>query len=500
MHRPSEKGTHHPVVAWLRKTARLLTDPNVERTRYDAPRLKNKNHTSFAALRTRWRIGIVERIHGDARDRRKLRLHQEIQDRLGVLPNFFTLPTSSAELAEELWLHAKAAYLDNPLPALFKERLVVHLSRFCAMRYCVVRHAGFLLGKGLPAGDVSVMPERIDRVLALLTRPVPTAVQLEDIYARLEAHAAPMDIPLPGTKAEEDLFDAIAAVFLLPARSSQARAAVARAVGKTRFGCIMELLVFVHSAHYWTELHPELMYEADVIMLMAQHQDLARRLLDTADSERVHAGNALRETVAGQLNAMNAELQHRARNLLSVVHAIFDRTAAKHTNLENFSGVFLSRLNAIGRVQTYLSRLEQGEKVTFDDLLRTELAAHSVSLRQVTLDGPSGIRLRSTTLQTFALAIHELIVNALKYGALASPTAHLTVRWDVEQSDGQTPLLHVQWQETGVECISVRHTSLQQGYGMDLIEKALPYQLKAKTQYNLTPSGVQCSISVPVLA
>ncbi|HUA81974.1 MAG TPA: HWE histidine kinase domain-containing protein [Dyella sp.] len=325
-------------------------------------------------------------------------------------------------------------------------------------------------------------------------------MQLEDVYARLEAYAAPIDIPAPGTKAEEDLFDAITAIFLVPSKSAQARTAVAHAVGDACLEHLMGLLVFVHSSHYWTELHPELTYETDVIMLMAQHQDLARRLLDTADSEWVHAGDALRQAITGQLNVINAELQHRTRNLLSVVHAIFDRTASKHTNLANFSDVFLSRLNAIGRVQTYLSRLEQGDKVSFDELLRTELAAHSVSLRQVTLDGPSGIRLRSTTLQTFALAIHELIVNALKYGALASPTAHLTVRWDVEHSEEQAPILHVHWQETGVECIQVLHANPQQGYGMDLIEHALPYQLKAKTKYHLTPSGVQCSISVPVLS
>ncbi|WP_233842546.1 sensor histidine kinase [Dyella sp. 2HG41-7] len=477
-----------------------MSDPSDGPRFYDAPRSDLKKHTSFAALRTRWRMGLSKPSLVNDIDRRKLRLNREIQERLGVLPNLFALPTTTTELAEELWLHAKAAYLDNPLPPLFKERLVVHLSRFCEMRYCVVRHAGFLLGRGAPAGDRSATPETLDAVLALLSRPVPNAVQLEDIYARLDAHPTPIDIPAPGTKAEEDLFDAITAIFLVPGRSSHARTVVSRAVGEACFENIMGLMVYIHSAHYWTELHPELTYEADVILLMAQHQDLARRLLDTADSEWVHAGDALREAIVGQLSVMNAELQHRTRNLLSVVHAIFARTASKHTNLENFSGVFLSRLNAIGRVQTYLSRLEQGDKVTFDDLLRTELAAHSVSLRQVTLDGPAGIRLRSTTLQTFALAIHELIVNALNYGALASPTAHLTVRWDVEQSDGQAPILHVHWQETGVECIQVFHTNVQQGYGMDLIEKALPYQLKAKTKYNLTPSGVQCSISVPVLA
>jgi hypothetical protein len=46
----------------------------------------------------------------------------------------------------ELWLFAKAAYLDAPIPTLFKERLFVYLSRFCEVRYCITRHVGFLWG------------------------------------------------------------------------------------------------------------------------------------------------------------------------------------------------------------------------------------------------------------------------------------------------------------------------------------------------------------------
>src|ERR1700730_16432883 len=66
--------------------------------------------------------------------------------RFGVLPNFFRLAPETPEITEKLWGFAQAAYLDNPLPSLFKERLFVHLSRFCAVRYCIARHTGFLMG------------------------------------------------------------------------------------------------------------------------------------------------------------------------------------------------------------------------------------------------------------------------------------------------------------------------------------------------------------------
>src|SRR5580658_6678128 len=103
----------------------------------------------------------------------------EVADRFGVLPNFFCSAPAAPGLIERLWDFAQSAYLDNPLPSLFKERLFVHLSRFCVVRYCIVRHVGFLIGHGRPAGDPEAPPETVDEVIVLLRRPVPASEALE---------------------------------------------------------------------------------------------------------------------------------------------------------------------------------------------------------------------------------------------------------------------------------------------------------------------------------
>jgi hypothetical protein len=87
-----------------------------------------------------------------SRDRRAS-FEAEVIDRFGILPNFFRSGSAARELIQKLWSFVKSGYLDNPIPALFKERLFVILSRLCPIRYCVVRHVGFLLGHGRPAGD-----------------------------------------------------------------------------------------------------------------------------------------------------------------------------------------------------------------------------------------------------------------------------------------------------------------------------------------------------------
>src|SRR4029079_10561406 len=82
-------------------------------------------------------------------------LQKEIAARFGVLPNFFKLAPDVPLIAENLFGFAKFAYLDSPLPSLFKERLFVHLSRYCEVRYCLGRHFCFLIGLGRPAGDAA---------------------------------------------------------------------------------------------------------------------------------------------------------------------------------------------------------------------------------------------------------------------------------------------------------------------------------------------------------
>jgi hypothetical protein len=88
--------------------------------------------------------------------------------RFGLVPNFFVSAPDAPEIVEKLWDFAKSAYLDNPIPSLFKERLFVFLSRFCPVRYCIIRHCGFLAGYGHSSGDASASPQTIDQVLRLL--------------------------------------------------------------------------------------------------------------------------------------------------------------------------------------------------------------------------------------------------------------------------------------------------------------------------------------------
>lgn len=194
-----------------------------------------------------------------------------------------------------------------------------------------------------------------------------------------------------------------------------------------------------------------------------------------------------------------AELQHRTRNLMGVIRSISSKTARGSADLKDFHDRFSDRLEALARVQGLLSRLNDLDRVTFDDLIRTEMSAMVGASDRVTMDGPSGIRLRSSTVQTLALAVHELATNAVKYGALGQASGRLAITWSLEPvgTDGK-PWLHIDWRESGVEMPSNGALPRGTGQGRDLIERALPYQLNARTSFEMTSDGIHCTISMPV--
>jgi two-component sensor histidine kinase len=91
--------------------------------------------------------------------------------------------------------------------------------------------------------------------------------------------------------------------------------------------------------------------------------------------------------------------------------------------------------------------------------------------------------------QSFALMIHELTTNALKFGALSVQNAQLSVTWELH--DGCLKLV---WAETGVPIVV--SAPVHRGFGLEFIEEALPYQIGAITQFERRPGGVVCTIEL----
>jgi PAS domain S-box-containing protein len=276
-------------------------------------------------------------------------LESRVAARFGVLPNFFRLTTDDPKITENLWGFAQFAYLDNPLPSLLKERLFVYLSLFCSVRYCLARHLGFLLGLGYPAGDPQCQPQSIDEVLPLLRRDLPSDSDLKQHIALCEGLGV-VSLPLEPDSAEEGAIFACAAhVFLRTPDASKALHALKCAFDGKTLEYIKLLLAFIRTAHYWTEIHPELVLEDDIRQLLATHEAIAACVLaDSSKSPESSLGRRISDdlTALHDLNERHLRLE-RDYEFLGSEHRRTEERLLEREQMLDASSESLGELAAI---------------------------------------------------------------------------------------------------------------------------------------------------------
>ena len=104
------------------------------------------------------------------------------------------------------------------------------------------------------------------------------------------------------------------------------------------------------------------------------------------------------------------------------------------------------------------------------------------------------VRIGIDTADALSLALHELATNALKFGAFSRSDARLDVSWQLEP---RTPLPHlvISWIESGVPLTP--GPPRRHGFGMELLEKSLKYELEAEVAIDLTSTGLRLRLSLP---
>ncbi|GJE42610.1 CheR family methyltransferase [Methylobacterium soli] len=190
-----------------------------------------------------------------------------------------------------------------------------------------------------------------------------------------------------------------------------------------------------------------------------------------------------------------AELQHRVKNILAVVRSVANRTSDSATSLAEFLAHFDGRLGALARTQNILTRTADSS-IDLAELIGDEVISYSGrDGEQVTLTGP-GVRLRQKAAETLGLALHELATNAIKYGALTGPEGHVAITWRSFGPDGGGERLILEWRESGVRLMNT--DPARRGFGRELIEQGLTYELGATTALEFLPGGVRCVIEIPL--
>jgi two-component sensor histidine kinase len=179
------------------------------------------------------------------------------------------------------------------------------------------------------------------------------------------------------------------------------------------------------------------------------------------------------------------EVDHRAKNALALAQSIVRLTRGE--DVKAYVQSVEGRINALARVHTVLS-LSSWQGAEIRRLVDEELAPYSDG-NQIALAGPE-IQLQPATAQTLALALHELVTNSAKYGALSTQAGRLSIEWESEIG-----LLRLAWKETGGPPVQ---EPTSRGFGTRSVIASIESQLGGQAVFEWRPEGLLCRLSVPL--
>jgi two-component sensor histidine kinase len=195
------------------------------------------------------------------------------------------------------------------------------------------------------------------------------------------------------------------------------------------------------------------------------------------------------------LRLLLRELTHRSKNLLAVIQAMARQTARHAGSTEGFLSQFGSRLQGMASSHDLLVR-ESWHGASLNELVQSQLAAYvgngQSQQSQIVFEGPD-VALKPEAAQNLGLALHELAINAQKFGALSVPDGRVSIRWG-RHNGAEDKAVELHWREQFGPKVKARR---KRGFGSLVIERNLARSLDAEVNLEFEPDGVHCRIVIP---
>jgi PAS domain S-box-containing protein len=187
--------------------------------------------------------------------------------------------------------------------------------------------------------------------------------------------------------------------------------------------------------------------------------------------------------------ALNAELDHRVKNVLATVSAIIGQTREASRSPVDFAGALNNRIKSLAGTHELLSQ-SHWRGVPLADIIRRELAPYGMT--NTDIGGPDAT-LKAEATQAVATVLHELTTNAAKYGAFSNQAGRVSVQWQWLNNGSQDRLI-IEWQEAGGPPVLAPS---QSGYGTSIIRELIPFELGGKVELVFASKGIRCRLEIP---
>jgi PAS domain S-box-containing protein len=178
----------------------------------------------------------------------------EIEEKFGFFPPFFSPALETPKILENLWQQTLAAYVENPLPSLFKEKLSAYLSRYCPVPYCLVCHSCSLRELGMQAQEILTFLESVPPDKQEVEQHLDLLAAQEDVLKIISQ----LDSIL-----QESLLCCSIFIALKTDLSEDYRDELRRILGGENYQYLVTFIAYVKTCHEWMKAHPEVKYETD---------------------------------------------------------------------------------------------------------------------------------------------------------------------------------------------------------------------------------------------
>ncbi|HTV35118.1 MAG TPA: HWE histidine kinase domain-containing protein [Xanthobacteraceae bacterium] len=192
------------------------------------------------------------------------------------------------------------------------------------------------------------------------------------------------------------------------------------------------------------------------------------------------------------LQLLLRELSHRVRNTLSVVQAVAHQSLRTRTSSREFVERFDGRLAALASAHTLLVNSDW-HGADLAALAESQLEAYRPDIMDHVRISGAPVTLPADLATPFGLILHELAINAARYGSLSVPAGSVDLSWSLD-STRDPPILKVVWQEQGGPPVKRRRS---EGFGSVLIDRAISGST-VKREFHKT--GLICTIELPLPA
>jgi PAS domain S-box-containing protein len=186
------------------------------------------------------------------------------------------------------------------------------------------------------------------------------------------------------------------------------------------------------------------------------------------------------------------ELNHRVKNTLATVQSLAAQSMRSTDNPAEARAMFESRLAALSRAHDLLTA-ESWQGASLQDIADRALEPFQTPDRRLITLGPQ-VRLSPKQALGFAMVIHELATNALKYGALSNDAGRVSITWFIER-DAPDAVLNFTWVEEGGPLVVAPR---QVGFGSRLIQRGLSSDLGGDATIEFRPAGVVAVVRSPI--